>query len=102
MFEGLSGKELLKGALEALDNAISGDALFVKEAKEDCEFKDGKQWTEQEKRVLDLELRPALTMNLLKSLVDIVKGMYEDVRVRYSPAPVEASDGVLCEGLDNV
>lgn len=102
MFEGLSGQKLLKPAIEAVENAISGDTAFMKKAKEDCNFKDGKQWTETEKRILDAESRPALTMNVLKSLIDIVKGMYEDVRVRFYSAPVEPSDGPRCEVVDKV
>jgi len=103
MFEGLSKSGLLKEARKALNDAVSADSKFVREAKDDFGFRDGwGQWTTEEKRLLERDNRAALTMNILRPTVELVQGMYDDYRVRFFPVPVEPNDGPQCEVLDKV
>lgn len=58
-----------------------------KEAKQDFEFRDGHQWTDDEKRLLDEQMRPVITMNRTGVIVDAVCGAEISNRqeVRYVP-----------------
>jgi len=58
-----------------------------KEAKQDFEFRDGHQWTDDEKRLLDEQTRPVITMNRTGVIVDAVCGAEISNRqeVRYVP-----------------
>lgn len=102
MFETITKKEKLKEAKEMFRKAIGADRTFQAEARDSFMFRDGEQWTEQEKKLLKDELRPCLTFNLTKRFIELVKGLYEEYRVRYVASPIEQSDGFLAEVLNDI
>uniref|UniRef100_A0A6M3XJU6 Putative portal protein n=1 Tax=viral metagenome TaxID=1070528 RepID=A0A6M3XJU6_9ZZZZ len=102
MFKGLSKEKKLKRVKHLFREAVVADTNFQKEAKEDFKFRDGNQWTKEEKQILEEELRPCLTFNLVKRFVDLVMGLNEDYRVRYVASPVETTDGFLAEVLNDL
>jgi hypothetical protein len=103
MFERLNKQKKLAKAKTMFIDAVDSDATWQSEAREDFLFRDGTgQWTEQEKQILQDELRPALTFNLTKSNIDLIMGLNEDNRVVYRCTPVEPTDDFLCEILNNI
>jgi hypothetical protein len=102
MFERMNKENKLKHAKDMFQRAISADQKFQSEAKDDFAFRDGNQWTAEERRILEEELRPVLTFNLTKSSVDLVMGMNEDNRIIHRASPVETTDAYLAEVLDDI
>jgi hypothetical protein len=102
MFEQLSKKNKLEKAKKLLREAEYKDAYFQKMAAEDSDFKNGEQWTAQEKQILEEELRPVLTFNLTKSSVDLIMGMNEDNKIVHRASPFEPSDAFLCDVLNDL
>jgi hypothetical protein len=102
MFESLTKAKKLEKAKRLFTNAVDRDVNWQKEAREDFLFRDGEQWTADERRILEEELRPALTFNLTKSSIDLIMGMNEDNRVNMKASPVEPTDGFLAEVLNDI
>jgi hypothetical protein len=102
MFESLTKKDKLKRAKKLFINALDKDAAWQFEAWDDFKFRDGQQWSEEEKEILREELRPILTFNLTKSSVDLIMGMNEDNRVVHRATPFEPSDAFLCDVLNDL
>lgn len=102
MFEQLSKKNKLRKAKELLREAEYKDSYFQKMAKEDSDFKNGEQWTKEEKHILEEELRPVLTFNLTKSSCDLIMGMNEDNKIVHRASPFEPTDAFLCDVLNDL
>ena len=103
MFEQLSKKAKLEKAKKLLREAEQKDRYFQKMAAEDSNFKNGDgQWTAEEKRILEEELRPVLTFNLTKSSCDLIMGMNEDNKIIHRASPFEPSDAFLCDVLNDL
>jgi len=102
MLEQLSKKNKLRKAKELLREAEYKDSYFQKMAKEDSDFKNGEQWTAEEKQILEEELRPVLTFNLTKSSCDLIMGMNEDNKIVHRASPFEPSDAFLCDVLNDL
>jgi len=102
MFEKLGKNAKLKKAKDYFSKAVNADRQWQKDAKNDFAFRDGDQWTADEKRILEEELRPALTFNLTKSSIDLIMGMNEDNKIRFRCSPVEPGDAFLAEVLNDI
>ena len=102
MFAGKTKREKLKLGIQLFLDAESRDRKWQSMAREDFAFRDGHQWTSEERRILEEELRPILTMNLTKSSVDLVMGMNEDTKVQFRCSPAEPTDGFLAEVLNDI
>jgi len=102
MFETLKQKKKLESAKAQFIDAINKDIAWQNEARDDFKFRDGDQWSDEERQVLEEELRPVLTFNLVKSSVDLIMGMNEDNRIVYKASPTEPSDAFLCEVLNDL
>ena len=85
MGEEILAEDITKGILpEPVDNlarcrkwfraAVDAGEDWRREAKEDYEFVAGKQWTENELKVFDEEHKPAITINRIKPLLNILSG----------------------------
>ncbi len=101
MFEGLTKKDLLKKAKEAVENAINADTTFIETCKRAFRFRDGDQYTDEQKQLLSEEDREALVYNLIRNRISLIMGLDEEHSKRYFPDPVEESDGFLAEILSN-
>lgn len=71
------------------DNAINGDGG----AREDFKFRDGDQWTDEQRRILQDQNRPTTVFNRIKPMIDSVVGYEVNNRheTRYIPRQPGAS-----------
>jgi hypothetical protein len=102
MFETLTKRNKLKKAKQLFLDAADRDQNWQMEAREDFAFRDGNQWTKEEKQILEEELRPALTFNLTKSHIDLIMGMNEENRIVHRATPIEKTDTFLAEVLNDI
>ena len=102
MFAGMTKAQKLKTARSLWEDAVDRDAKWQSMAREDFSFRDGYQWTSEEKQILEEELRPVLTMNLTKSSCDLIMGMNEDTKMVFKSSPSEPSDAFLAEVLNDI
>ena len=102
MFEQLNKKKKLERGKKLFIEALDKDTPWQQLAREDFEFRDGKQWSDEETQILQEELRPILTFNLTKSSIDLIMGMNEDNRVTHRASPTEPTDAFLCEVLNDL
>jgi len=103
MLEKVAKGKLLERVKSLFDDATTYDREWQNNAQESFGFRDGyAQWTKEEKDILHEEMRPALTLNIIKSHIDLIKGLNEDIKQRYTATPVGIEDGFLCEVLNNV
>lgn len=102
MFDTLNQQKKLELAKQLFVEAITADSKWQREAREDFLFRDGEQWSREEKRILTDEMRPCLTFNLTKSSIDLIMGMNEDNRIKHRCSPVDPTDGFLSEVLNDL
>jgi hypothetical protein len=102
MFEQLQKKKKLERAKKMFIDALNKDTKWQQEARDDFKFRDGDQWSDEEKQILEEELRPVLTFNLTKSSIDLIMGMNEDNRIVHRASPTEPTDAFLCEVLNDL
>ena len=81
MLEQLGKKRKLEKAKKAFVSALTKDKKWQQDARDDFDFRDGKQWAPEEEQVLRDELRPILTFNLTKSSIDLIMGMNRTIRL---------------------
>lgn len=99
-FSKLSKSNKLLEAKSRVRYACAADADFQTEAQEDFAFHAGHQWKKEEKRVLEqIEGRPALTFNLVKTSVDLVTGIESENKIIITPEPTEPTDQFLADIL---
>lgn len=101
MLEGLTKKKRLERIQKMFVDSVVYDRAFQQEAHESFRFRDGIQWTDEEKAILNDERRPVLTFNLIKASIDLVMGMNEETALTYRATPVGREDGFLCEVLND-
>jgi hypothetical protein len=103
MLETVKQKELLEKVKGRFEDAVSYDRKWQEVSRESFGFRDSEgQWTREEKDILHEEMRPALTLNVVKAHVDLVKGLNEDIKKRFIATPIGVEDSFLCEVLNNV
>lgn len=71
-------------------------------AKEDFDFRDGEQWSEEDKRVLKAQMRPVVTFNRTHPIINSISGMEINNRQEVKYFPREVGDAhaneILTEG----
>lgn len=102
MFEKLTRQKKLEKAKKLFMDAVTYDRDFQLDARDDFDFRNNKQWTDEELTILQKEMRPALTFNLIKASVDLLIGMSTDNNKRFRCSPVEQSDEFLSEVLNDI
>jgi hypothetical protein len=103
MLERVAKSKLLERVKEVYDDAITYDREWQEDAQESFGFRDSwGQWKQEERDILAEERRPALTLNIVKSHIDLIKGLNEDIKQRYIATPVGVEDAFLCEIINNV
>ena len=93
IFRNMTKARKLSKAKELFIRAVDADNKWQSEARADFNFRDGDQWTSEEKKILEDELRPILTFNLTKSSVDLIMGMNEDNRIKHRASPMKMIGG---------
>jgi hypothetical protein len=103
MLEKVAEGKLLERVKDVYNDAITYDREWQMNAEEAFGFRDGwAQWKKEERDILADERRPALTLNIIKSHIDLIKGLNEDIKQRYISTPVGIEDALLCEIVNNV
>jgi hypothetical protein len=102
MLEHTRKSQLLEKVKEIFNEALAYDHSWQQNAQEAFAFRDNDQWDKNEKDLLEAARRPALTLNVIKSHIDLIKGLNEDLKKRFVCSPVSKDDGFLCEILNNV
>ena len=77
--------------LELRKDEAKAHNKFRKEAKEDFEFRDGDQWSEDDKAKLEQQNRPLVTFNRIGPIIDAVKGSELNNRqsIKYIPRTID-------------
>ena len=83
-------RKMFKGAVE-------GWSDWRDEALEDYKFVTGEQWTEEELREFEKQKRPAIVINRIKPLINILSGWQRLNRYDLNFLPRTAEDIQLCE-----
>jgi hypothetical protein len=103
MLEKVAKSKLLERVKAIYNDAITYDREWQTNAEEAFGFRDGwAQWKPEEKDILAEERRPALTLNIVKSHIDLIKGLNEDIKQRFIATPIGIEDQLLCEIVNNV
>lgn len=69
------------------------------EAIEDYEFKDGHQWSADDKKKLDTENRPTVTFNRIQAILSAILGIEANQRNETSYVPRENADTALADAI---
>ena len=77
--------------------AVEAWEKWRNEAREDYEFLAGKQWSADELAEFDKQKRPALVINRIKPLINILSGWQRLNRYDIDFLPRTADDAALCE-----
>ena len=102
MFDRLTKQKKLEKAKNLFMEAVAADYDFQIAARDDFDFRNNKQWTDSELAILEKEMRPALTFNLIKANIDLLVGMSTDNNKRFRCSPVEKGDEFLSEVLNDI
>ena len=89
---GKSGKALIDETHDLFDKYSSKRDSWATDAKEDKEFRLGKQWTSKQKRVLESRGQAAVVVNRIHPAVESAKAMLTSNRPSFRCAPREDSD----------
>jgi hypothetical protein len=91
---------IAQGNWDAYQRGIdAGHDKYVESAIKCDEFYRGEQWSEADKQKLESEGRPALTINMVKSVVNTVLGEYSDQRVDFTFKPTGTQPAETAEAL---
>ena len=77
---------------EAVDKAD----IWRQEAEQDYDFVAGKQWTDEDKRALEDSGRPAITINRIKPLINVLSGYQRLNRYDIDFLPRTSDDIDIC------
>lgn len=102
MLEKLTKAKKLEKAKELFTDAVNSDTHWQTLARDDFNFRDGEQWTQEERQIMWEEMRPVLTFNLTKSSIDLIMGMSEENKMVHRATPVDPTDAFLAEVLNDV
>lgn len=102
MLQGLTGEAKLDKAKDIFTLWQSKwDKTYVA-MREDNDFRDGKQWSDADRKSLQDQQRPVLTLNVTKNVVDHIVGTYEDNRMEARSVPVGTEDLFATEMLNRL
>ena len=83
-------------------NAVDHSRVWRREAREDYEFVAGVQWKRQDKHKLEDHGRPAITINKIKPLLNVLSGYQRLNRYDISFLPRTNDDMELCKVREGV
>ncbi len=87
---------------EWFQDAVDKSREWRKEAKEDYDFVAGKQWTKEDKELLEKFGRPAITINKIKPLMNVLSGYQRLNRYDISFLPRTNDDMELCKVREGI
>lgn len=93
----LEAADRLKKVQDWYETDIRGVTVWRKEAVEAYKFRDGDQWTDEDRQKLQDELRPCITMNETAAVIDAVAGLEINNREEITLKPREEKDSAGAE-----
>lgn len=93
----LEAADRLKKVQDWYETDFRGVAVWRKEAVEAYKFRDGDQWTDEDRQKLQDELRPCITMNETAAVIDAVAGLEINNREEITLKPREEKDSAGAE-----
>ena len=94
---GLSGSKLVNDTLELFDTYSSKRDNWAAQAKEDKEFRLGKQWTAEQRQTLESRGQAPIVINRVHPAVESAKAMLTSNRPSFRCAPREDSDNKVAQ-----
>lgn len=87
--------------LEVWSRDRQAHRIWALEAKRAVEYLEGIQWTEEDRRALEEQKRPALVFNRISPLFRLIQGFFRQNRadIRYLPGADVASNTEIAEAL---
>jgi hypothetical protein len=101
-FSQLPKEEKLLKAQELRSEAWYANLAWLESAEEAHRFKNGDQWSADEKYRLFLQGRTPMVWNYIHPIVELLIGINAQNPVRVYPYPVEKNDAFLCEVLEDL
>ena len=92
--------EIANEVFELFKQALEDEGDSRKAAREAMDFYKGKQWDDENKRILEGQDRACLTMNEIQPNIDTLIGYHIENRQRIDYAPVEGGDQKTSDMLD--
>ncbi len=88
--------------LDLFDKYSSKRDTWAQHAKEDKEFRLGRQWTSQQKKTLEARGQAAIVINRIHPAVESAKAMLTSNRPSFRCAPREDSDNKVAQVISNL
>lgn len=105
-----SKEKLIDSAIDELneeidsnwDIAYDNEVEWIEEAKEDVEFKSGKQWSDEDKATLERQGRPCMTFNSIRPIIKLISGHFIQNSGRIQASPEGGEDQKFSQVADKV
>ena len=94
--------DIVDETLELFDNYSSKRDNWAQQAKEDKEFRLGRQWTEEQEEILNARGQAPLVVNRIHPAVEAAKSMMSANRPSFRVAPREDSDNKVAQVLSSL
>ena len=100
--DGKSNKKIVDETIDLFDKYSSKRDTWAQHAKEDKEFRLGRQWTAEQKRVLESRGQAPIVINRIHPAVESAKAMLTSNRPNFRCAPREDSDNKIAQVMSNM
>ena len=95
--DGKSNKSIVDETLDLFDKYSSKRDTWAVQAKEDKEFRLGKQWSAEQREVLEGRGQAPIVINRIHPAVETAKAMLTSNRPSFRVAPREDSDNKIAQ-----
>jgi hypothetical protein len=100
--DGKSDKKIVDETLDLFDKYSGKRDTWAQHAKEDKEFRLGRQWTSEQKKTLESRGQAAIVINRIHPAVESAKAMLTANRPSFRAAPREDSDNKVAQVVSNL
>ena len=100
--DGKSNKSIVDDTLDIFDKYSSKRDTWANQAKEDKEFRLGKQWSAEQKNVLESRGQAPIVINRIHPAVETAKAMLTSNRPSFRAAPREDSDNKTAQVISSL
>ena len=94
--------DIVNDTLDLFDKYSQKRDTWAQHAKEDKEFRLGRQWTKEQKEVLESRGQAAIVINRIHPAVESAKAMLTSNRPAFRAAPREDSDNKIAQIFSNL
>jgi len=94
--------DIVQDTLDLFDKYSQHRDTWASQAKEDKEFRLGRQWTAEQKEILESRGQAAIVINRIHPAVESAKAMLTSNRPSFRCAPREDSDNKIAQVMSNM